>query len=236
MYRDDLARIHDEGFGDYAEAMAPGILEILGVETEVLEVGCGSGALTEHLVQRGHVVIATDSSESMLKLVENKFPEVRVEAFTLGKDPVPRAVSIVSIGHVINYLPSAVEIGDAVVELARAKDSGGVLVFDVCDLSYGNARPGVTHSSVDGDGWSIDVTTIFEPPDRFIRGMTTRLSADDGTFRDDHETHINVLVSVDELVDVLTADGFSVSTSRSAGDFELPDGMFLLVVTGQSNS
>ena len=58
IYRADLAYIHDQGYGFHAEICAPGILTVLepvrasgGV---VLEVGCGSGALTRHLVAAGH--------------------------------------------------------------------------------------------------------------------------------------------------------------------------------------
>jgi hypothetical protein len=49
-YRRDLALIHDRGHGQHADRCAPGIIELLapvrgGV---VLELGCGSGALTRH--------------------------------------------------------------------------------------------------------------------------------------------------------------------------------------------
>ena len=236
FYRDDLARIHDEGFSGYADSVAPGLLEILGDQTEVLELGCGSGALTKYLVAQGHEVLATDASRSMLDLAELKVPGARFEVLVLGEDPVPDAASIVSIGHVVNYLQSAREINDVVVAMARAKDPGGVLIFDICDLSYGLARQGVQHSSADGDGWSVDVTTIFEPPDRFIRGMTTRIGIDQARPREGHETHVNTLISVEELIAELTDHGFGASASPSLGGFELPIGMFAVVVTGQSNT
>jgi hypothetical protein len=46
-YREDLAYIHDVGFGDFALGSAPGILRILarnGIrEGLVVDLGCGSG-------------------------------------------------------------------------------------------------------------------------------------------------------------------------------------------------
>jgi hypothetical protein len=46
-YREDLAYIHDVGFGDFALESAPGILEILdrkGIrEGLVVDLGCASG-------------------------------------------------------------------------------------------------------------------------------------------------------------------------------------------------
>jgi SAM-dependent methyltransferase len=64
VYRRDLAEIHHLAFGFHADACAPGILAALepargGV---VLELGCGSGALTGHLRAAGHQVVATDAS------------------------------------------------------------------------------------------------------------------------------------------------------------------------------
>ncbi|MEX0754894.1 MAG: class I SAM-dependent methyltransferase [Actinomycetota bacterium] len=71
-YRRDLALIHHLGFAFHAEDCAPGILESLqSVRVRdglVLELGCGSGLLTTHLVDAGHRVIATDASPAMLDL------------------------------------------------------------------------------------------------------------------------------------------------------------------------
>src|ERR687894_2009800 len=74
-YRPDLARVHHLGFGFHADACAPGILALLesvrnrgGV---VLELGCGSGLLTRHLVDAGHRVVATDASPAMLELTRD---------------------------------------------------------------------------------------------------------------------------------------------------------------------
>jgi SAM-dependent methyltransferase len=66
-YRPDLARVHHLGFGFHADACAAGILDLLKPTLEgdglVLELGCGSGLLTRHLVDAGHRVIATVFSQ-----------------------------------------------------------------------------------------------------------------------------------------------------------------------------
>jgi methylase of polypeptide subunit release factors len=72
-YRHDLALIHDRGQGQHADRCAPGILELLAPLASVkdglvLELGCGSGALTRHLLAAGFRVIATDASPDMLEL------------------------------------------------------------------------------------------------------------------------------------------------------------------------
>ena len=64
-YRRDLALVHHRGFGFHADRTAPGILALLEPVRErrglVLELGCGSGLLTRHLLDAGHRVSATDA-------------------------------------------------------------------------------------------------------------------------------------------------------------------------------
>jgi SAM-dependent methyltransferase len=63
-YQPDLALVHARGYGQHADNCAPGILALLASVAGgvVLELGCGSGALTRHLLAAGHRVIATDAS------------------------------------------------------------------------------------------------------------------------------------------------------------------------------
>src|SRR5690349_15902456 len=104
-----LARIHHAGFGFHADAVAPGILNLLepvraraGV---VVEIGCGSGLLTRYLVDAGHHVVATDASPAMLDLTRENVPgAAAVRQLRLPDDPVPQADAIVSVGHAVSYL------------------------------------------------------------------------------------------------------------------------------------
>ncbi len=102
MYRRDLATIHHRAFGVPRRRLRPGILALLGPVLErqgtVLELGCGSGALTRHLVAAGHRVLATDASPAMVELAGE------AQVLVLPDDPLPPADAVVSVGHVLNYL------------------------------------------------------------------------------------------------------------------------------------
>lgn len=229
-YREDLSRIHAEGFGAYAESCAPGILDLIETGADVLEIGCGAGALTRRLIDAGHEVLATDASEAMLELLSVRVPEAEARLLRMPEDPVPHSRAIVSVGHVINYLDSADDVQKAIASLTEAVEPGGILIMDICDLTYGLARTGVTYTTVTGSAWEMDVTTMFEPPDRFIRGMTTRVELEDGTIREDHETHVNILVDVGEIFSHLLADDYDVDLQSRIGEFELPEGIYALIV------
>src|SRR5919109_4606241 len=104
-YQPDLALVHHLGFGFHADACAPGILALLEPVRErsglVLEVGCGSGLLTRHLIEAGHRVIATDASRAMVDLAKDYTEGAEdVRVLVLPDDPLPEADAIVSVGHV----------------------------------------------------------------------------------------------------------------------------------------
>ena len=100
-YRPDLALVHHLGFGFHAEACAPGILALLESVRErgglVVEVGCGSGLLTRHLIDAGHRVIATDASPAMVGLARGYATGVEdLQVLVLPDDPLPEADAVVS--------------------------------------------------------------------------------------------------------------------------------------------
>ena len=104
-FRADLARIHHEGFGFHADAVAPGILKLLEPIRErrglVLEIGCGSGLLTKYLVDAGHRVLATDASRAMIELACSNIPGTRIEELRLPDDTIPHADAIVSVAPMV---------------------------------------------------------------------------------------------------------------------------------------
>ena len=133
-YQPDLALVHARGFGGYADHCAPGILALLAGLNDplVLEVGCGAGALTRHLLAAGHRVIATDASAAMVELARAALGgEADVRQLALPDDPLPAVDAVVSVGHVISYLPDAAAVDRALVRMAEALRSGGVLAVDV---------------------------------------------------------------------------------------------------------
>ena len=139
-YQRDLALVHHLGFGVHADTCAPGILELLAPVRSngglVVELGCGSGLLTRHLVDAGHRVVATDASPAMVELARRHVPEAdSIEQLTRPDDPSRPADAIVSVGHVVNYLPDEAAIDRALVAIAEALRPGGVVIFDVCDLA-----------------------------------------------------------------------------------------------------
>jgi SAM-dependent methyltransferase len=233
-YRPDLALVHHLGFGFHADACAPGILALLEPVRErggvVLEVGCGSGLLTRHLVDAGHRVIATDASAAMVDLArEYAAGAEEFGVLVLPDDPLPPADAVVSVGHVVSYLDDRAAVERALVAIAAAVRPGGVFAIDICDLEWGAARQEApNYSRVEGD-WAIITGFSTPSPDRFVRDITTFLRNDDGSWRRDDERHENVLLDTALIPDLLRSHGLDVTVAPSFGSEALPTGLRVLV-------
>ena len=232
-YRSDLSLIHHLGFGFHADLVAPGILGLLSPVRErgglVLELGCGSGLLTRHLVEAGHRVVATDASPAMLEIAAGYAPGAEFRRLAMPDDPYPTADAVVSVGHPLNYLPSAEAIDRALIAAAEALRPGGVLAVDVCDLEWGRDRQDDAPHARVGDSWALFTEFATPSPDRFDRHMTTFVRTADGTYRRDQETHENILIDTSTVPDLLAAHGVAADVRPAFGSETLPPGLKAVV-------
>jgi SAM-dependent methyltransferase len=232
-YQHDLALVHARGFGRYADHCAPGILDLLAPVKGglVLELGCGSGALTRHLLAAGHRVIATDASPAMLGLARVLLGgKAHLRRLALPDDPLPAADAIVSAGHVISYLPDAAAVDRALVRMAGALRPDGVLAIDVCDLEFGRVRAGEAGAGRVGPDWAVITEFSTPAPDKFVRDVTTFVPDGTGAWRRGSERHENVLVDTSLIPALLEQHGVTATVGTAFGAAELPPG--LRAVTG----
>jgi SAM-dependent methyltransferase len=232
-YRDDLALVHHEGFGFHADACAPGILGLLEPVRErggsVVELGCGSGLLTAHLVDAGLEVLATDASEAMLNLARTHAPGAEIRRLVLPGDAIPPADGIVGVGHALNYLDDEPQVAAALIAIATALRPGGIMAVDLCDLEWGEVRanqaPGVWRT----EDWVLVTEFSVPEPNRYLRQMTTFVRQEDGTWRRDDERHDNVLIDATTVPDLLAQHGVEAIISDSFGDETLPAGLVAVI-------
>jgi SAM-dependent methyltransferase len=233
-YRSDLALVHHQGFGSHARACTPGILALLEpVRTRhglVLELGCGSGLLTRELAAAGQRVIATDASPAMLGLARQYAPAAEdIRPLVLPGDLLPPADAVVSVGHVLNYLPDEHAIDQALTAIARALRPGGLFAIDICDLAYGQARRDAPPAASVHDDWAIITRFSLPAPGRFVRQITTFVRAGEGCWRRDHETHYNVLIDTARVPALLAVEGVHVTVASAFRTEQLPSGLRVLI-------
>jgi SAM-dependent methyltransferase len=231
-YRRNLALVFHRGLRLHALASAPGILALLEPVRPrgglVLELGCGTGTLTEQLTAAGHRVIATDASPAMLELAGDYAPDaLAIRQLTLPDDPLPPADAVVSVGHVLNYLPDEAAIDQTLIAIARAVRPGGLFAVDLIDISYGTVLH--ENSGRAGRDWAIITQYRTPSPDLVIRDLTTFVPQADGSWRRDDECHRHVLIDAQRVPGLLAPEGIEVTVARAFGDEPLPPGLAVLI-------
>ena len=92
--------------------------------TTVLELGAGTGKLTEVLVALGHDVHATDPDEQMLERLRERLPDVRTSVATAEEIPAPDAsYDVVVVAQAFHWF----DHDRAFPEIARVLKPGGRL-------------------------------------------------------------------------------------------------------------
>ena len=89
---------------------------------QVLELGAGTGKLTEVMVELGHSVFATDPDDAMLDVLSAKLPDVRATVGTAEQIPAADGtVDVVIAGQAFHWFDADV----ALPEIARVLKPGG---------------------------------------------------------------------------------------------------------------
>ena len=228
-YEEDLAYIHDVGFGDFARKSAPGLLAILrqrGIENgRVIDLGCGSGIWARALVDAGYQVTGVDLSAAMIGIARKRVPEAEFQIESFLSVSLPRCGCVTARGEVLNYLSDRKNNRAALRRLFRrvftALRPDGLFI---CDLAGQRRHRGSRQRFFDGDGW----TTLIEfqhdsQRNRLMRRIITFRKVGK-SYRCREETHVLQLYPARDIAVMLRQAGFRVRIVRGYGDFPLfPD-------------
>jgi hypothetical protein len=166
----------------------------------------------------------------MLELARGAtLPVEDLRLLVLPDDPIPAADAIVSVGHVLSYLPDEVAIRQALRAICVALRPSGVLALDICDLKWGEARRNAPPSAFVNDEWVLVTRFSVPAPDRFVREMTTFVRGDDRAWRRDDERHENVLIDTSCVPQLLREYGVDATLGSSFGGENLPAGLVTIV-------
>jgi SAM-dependent methyltransferase len=181
----------------------------------VLDLGCGSGLLTERIAAAGLPVLGVDGSRAMLARARarcaRRGAQVRLLVRDLGALRLPPVHHLAVACHdVVNHLPSEAALRRVLGSVRRALAPGGVLVFDaLTDWAFETYWPDNVHrlEGPHGDLW---MDCDFDPERR--RGtvrMTAYVRERSGRYAR-HETTLHEYAWSDRtLAAALRAAGFA---------------------------
>ena len=101
----------------------------------VLELGCGTGNMTEILAQSGYDMIGVDNAEEMLEIAIEKRMKSGLDIFYLQQDMrefelYGTVKAIVSVCDSVNYILEEEELEEVFRLVNNYLDPGGVFIFD----------------------------------------------------------------------------------------------------------
>ncbi len=131
------ADAYDRFMGRYSTLLAPRLADLAGVTAgqTVLDVGCGTGALTGELVRRlgPEAVSAVDPSEPFAAAVQERYPGVRVERASAESLPFSDETFDAALAQLVVHFMTDPVAG--LGEMARVSRPGGVVAVCVWDYA-----------------------------------------------------------------------------------------------------
>jgi SAM-dependent methyltransferase len=130
---------YDRFMGRYSAPLSPQLVELAGVEVgqRVLDVGCGTGALTAELVMRlgPEGVSAVDPSMPFVDAVRARYPGVDVRCASAESLPSPDGTFDATLAQLVVHFMSDPVTG--LSEMRRVTRHGGVVAASVWDHATG---------------------------------------------------------------------------------------------------
>lgn len=222
-YREDLAYIHDAGFGRTARGAAALLLEELqhcGFDRGlVIDLGCGSGILSEQLAAGGYDVLGIDVSEAFIAMARRRVPRGEFRVGSILTVELPRCVAVAAVGECLNYLFDERHTADGVRRVLdrafAALKPGGLLVLDIAQP--GRVPGGTSKSYFEGADWTVLVAAAEDPQGKLLTRHITSFRKVGELYRRDHEVHRQRLLPGAEVESWLKAIGFEVRTLDAYG-------------------
>jgi SAM-dependent methyltransferase len=226
LYREDLAFVHHEGFGDFARAAGPELLRLLRKANlrrgTLVDLACGSG-LSASLAQRsGFTVIGVDQSPAMVRVARRVAPHARFHCRSLHDFELPACDVVTILSERLNYLSAGEEpvrrLDGLFARIAGALRPGGFLIFDVMvaggtRMNYRNWR--------EGQSWAVLFEVQEKPSQRLLVRTIVTFRKAQTTWRRAQEMHRLQLFTRTEVLRGLRHAGLSVRIARRYGHFIL---------------
>ncbi|MCI0380460.1 MAG: class I SAM-dependent methyltransferase [Gemmataceae bacterium] len=229
-YREDLAYIHNAGFGHFARAAAGLLLrELCRIHVScglVVDLACGSGMLAKQVSEAGFGVFGIDISPAMIALAKKQAPRATFRNESLFHAELPPCVAVTAVGECFNFLfdktHSKAALAKVLRRIYKALALGGILLFDIA--TPGRVPEGVRRLHVEGDDWAVFVTATENRRRRLLTRKITSFVKVGDLYRRDYEQHRLQLLTAATVDKELRDIGFLVRRLNRYEKLRFPPG------------
>ena len=194
----------------------------------VLDLGCGTGTITELLYEKGYDMIGVDSSEEMLQIAMDKKFETQSDILYLCQDMreldlYSTVGTVVSVCDSLNYLL----MDEDVIETFRLVNNylfpGGIFIFDFNTIYKYEEVIGDTTIAENREDCSFIWENFYSCEDHINEyDVTVFERQEDDLYRKFTETHYQRGYSLDEMKAFLEKAGLTFVTAVDEKTHEAP--------------
>lgn len=222
----EFARVYDlfmdnVPYEEWAEYLH-GLLLENGVDKGILlELGCGTGSLTEILASKGYDMIGLDCSEEMLNIAMEKKEKSGNDILYLNQDMREFELygtvrAIVSICDSMNYITEEEELLEVFKLVNNYLDTGGIFIFDMNTIyKYENIGDETIAENRD-EGSFIWENTYYSEECINEYDLTLFIKNEDDTYNKYTENHIQRAYGLDTIKGLIEEAGLKFVAAYDA--------------------
>jgi ubiquinone/menaquinone biosynthesis C-methylase UbiE len=214
-----------DGWVDYLEE----IFKASGISiSTILEIGCGTGNIANRLAERGYKVIASDISDDMLTLAQDKAIEMGVKVNYVHQDMRDIRLNnpvdcIICVCDGINYILSNDDLEKVFKGVHRNLNSNGLFVFDINSHYKISTVIGNNTFGYSGEEICYIWENYYNPKTRICDYYLTFFKRIEGDmYHRFEETHRQKAYLIQEMEKQLIKCGFKVEGVYQTFTFEKP--------------
>lgn len=226
----DFAYVYDKLIGQDYEAWADCVEQLFkksGVSPKlVLDLGCGTGSITNILAKRGYDMIGVDLSYDMLGLAKQKADEEGLDVLYLCQDIRSFELygtvdAVICTLDVLNYITDKDELSSVFALVKNYLNPGGVFIFDI-NTTY-KLSTVLGNNTFVNDEEGVFYVWENEYKDRLSSQYLTFFVQSDDVYERFDEEHFQRAYDIEEIEALLRQNGFETLTVSTPPTLEKPD-------------
>ena len=188
----------------------------------VLDLGCGTGSLTELLVDAGYDMIGVDNSEDMLQIAMDKRAESGKDILYLLQDMRSFELygtvrGVISICDCMNYIIEYKDLVEVFRLVNNYLDPGGVFIFDLNTIYKYDTVLGESTIAEDREACSFIWENFYDKKNRLNEyDLSLFIQEKDNLYRKYSENHYQKAYTINEIMSAIKESGMEFVTSYEA--------------------
>ena len=202
------------------------LLFVNGVKPDgkITELGCGTGTMTELLADDGFHITGIDLSEDMLKIAEEKCPEIVFHKMDMREFALKeKQDAIISIADSMNYLSNVDDLTKVMKCVKDALIPGGVFIFDLKTEFFFKEIVRERTFRGKGQGFTYVWKNHYDEEEKYhLYDVSIKHRDEDGKWTIDNEVHKQQVFTGADIKTAAQAAGFKKAKVYGNMTFEKP--------------